>query len=318
LRGAESLQFGIIGEAVLSTNEIYAGESHAEKKSGRRLGIMLLAIVAAVCVLGVAAYMIAAHRASRADKRSAAATAPAPSNEAQPAEAAAAKSWKIAGALTEACTCSVPCSCNFGEGPSPHSYCYPFYSYKISQGNYGDVKLDGLHFGSADLRGGRTMFIDERADERQREALRIIMARIISRVSAEEAEAKAKAIADEVRYTAVEQTFDDRKNLLKVAGFGEFAADYIMGLDKSAPVVVRNNTTWRIRDAVKAKTSVYKVKVGRDSVDTKATNSNQGEFEYSSEMNFGGPVQWNCGACANRAAHAGSEGSHSCNTEMQK
>jgi hypothetical protein len=162
------------------------------------------------------------------------------------------------------------------------------------------------------------MFIDERADERQREALRIIMARVIARVSTEEAEAKAKEIADKVRYTTVEQTFDERKNLLKVAGFGEFAADYIMGLDKSAPVVVRNNTTWRIHDAIKAKTSVYKVKVGRDAVDTKATNSNQGEFEYSSEMNFGGPLQWNCGACANRAAHAGGEDSHSCNTEMQK
>lgn len=299
----------------MSTNEIYAGETRAEKNSGKRLGIMLLAILAAVCVLGVAAYFVVAHRASRVNKQSAPAAAPL--NEEQPA-AAAAKSWKITGALTEACTCAVPCSCNFGEGPSPHSYCYPFYSYQISKGSYGDVQLDGLHFGSADLRGGRTMFIDERADERQREALRIIMARVIARVSTEESEAKAKEIADEVRYTKVEQTFDDRKNSLKVAGFGEFAADYIMGLDKSAPVVVSNNTTWRIRDAIKAKTSIYKVKVGRDAVDTKATNSNQGEFEYSSEMNFGGPVQWNCGACANRAAHAGGQGSHSCNTGMQK
>jgi hypothetical protein len=303
----------------LSTNEIYAGETRAGKNSGKRLGLILLAILAAASVLGAAAYFVATHRRAQANKQSAPAAAPL--NEGQPAEAAAtaaAKSWKIAGALTEACTCSVPCSCNFGEGPSPHSYCYPFYSYQISKGNYGDIQLDGLRFGSADLRGGRTLFIDERADERQREALRLIMARVISRVPQEEAEAKAKEIAGEVRYTSVEQTFDERKNSLKVAGFGEFAADYIMGLDKSAPVVVRNNTTWRIRDAIKAKTSIYKVKVGRDVVDTKATNSNQGEFEYSSEMNFGGPVQWNCGACANRAAHAGGAGSHSCSTEMKK
>lgn len=298
----------------MSTNEIYAGETRDEGKSGRRLGIMLLAILAAVCVLGVAAYFVVAHRRAQANKQSAPAAVPL--TEAQPA--AVAKSWKITGALTEACTCSVPCSCNFGEGPSPHSYCYPFYSYQISKGSYGDVQLDGLHFGSADLRGGRTMFIDERAHPSQREALRVIMARVIARVSTEESEAKSREMADEVRYTMVEQTFDDRKNSLKVAGFGEFAADYIMGLDKSAPVVVRNNTTWRIHDAIKAKTSVYKVKVGRDAVNTKATNSNQGEFEYSSEMNFGGPVQWNCGACANRAAHARGEGSHSCNTEMQK
>jgi hypothetical protein len=46
-------------------------------------------------------------------------------------------------------------------------------------------------------------------------------------------------------------------------------------------------------------------------VDTKETNSNQGDFEYSSEMNFGGAVRWNCGACANRMAHGG-DGEQSC------
>lgn len=294
----------------MSAKEVYAGEARTEEKSGSRFSYILLAILLAVCVLGAAVFFVKTQRASHLNA-SAPATSP---TEAQPFEAAAAKQWKIAGALTEACTCSVPCSCNFGEGPSPHAYCYPFYSYHITKGNYGDVQLDGLHFGSADLRGGKTMFIDERADERQREALRVIMARVIARVPQEEAEAKAKEIAEKVRYTRVEQSYDESKNSLKVAGLGEFAADYIMGLDKRAPVVVRNNTTWRIRDAIKAKTSIYKVKVGRDTVDTKATNSNQGEFEYSSEMNFGGAVQWNCGACANRAAHHESVGAHSCNT----
>jgi hypothetical protein len=233
-------------------------------------------------------------------------------NEAPVAESSSAKSWKITGALSEACTCSVPCSCNFGEGPSPHPYCYPFYSYHISKGNYGDIVLDGLHFGSADLRGGRHMFMDERASARQREALRIIMARVIERVSADEAEKKAKEMAEEIEYVGIEQEYGDRKNLLKVAGIGEFAADYVMGLDKSAPIVVRNNTTWRIKDSIKAKTSTYKVKIGRDVVNTKATNSNQGDFEYSDEMNFGGPARWNCGACANRTAH-GDGGEQSCN-----
>ena len=205
----------------------------------------------------------------------------------------------------------MPCSCNFGEGPSPHSYCYPFYSYHIREGRYGNVVLDGLHFGSADLRSGRHMFMDERASEPQREALRIIMARVVERVSNEDSEKKATEMAEEIRYVRVEQEYDERKNLLRVAGLGEFAADYVMGLDKSAPVVVRNNTTWRILEAIKAKTSTYKVKIGSDVVDTRDTNSNQGDFEYSSEMNFGGAVRWNCGACANRMAH-GDGGEQSC------
>jgi hypothetical protein len=293
----------------LSTKEIYADEARSREKQGRRFTIILLAVLFAVCVLGAAGYFIAKQRATRLNQSGAPAPA-APTSEAPPTEAAAAKSWKIAGALTEACTCSVPCSCNFGEGPSPHSYCYPFYSYHIRKGNYGDVVLDDLHFGSADLRGGRHMFMDERATPQQREALRIIMARVVERVSAEESERKAKELAEEIEYVAIEQLYDERKNLLRVAGIGEFAADYVMGLDKSSPVVVRNNTTWRIHDAIKAKTSIYKVKVGRDRVDTKETNSNQGDFEYSDTMNFGGPVRWNCGACANRMAHG--DGEQSC------
>ena len=290
----------------MSTNEIYADDARSEEKPGRRFVIILLAILLAACVLGAAAYFIARNRAARLSNVGAPAALP-PANEAQPNEDASAKSWKIKGALSEACTCSVPCSCNFGEGPSPHSYCYPFYSYHIRKGNYGDIVLDDLHFGSADLRGGRHMFMDERATERQREALRVIMARVVERVSAEDAETKAKEIAEEIRYVRVEQEYGDRKNLLKVAGVGEFAADYVMGLDKSLPIVVRNNTTWRIHEAIKAKTSTYKIKIERDTVDTKDTNSNQGDFEYSSEMNFGGPVRWNCGACANRMAQGDDE-----------
>jgi hypothetical protein len=293
----------------LSSNEIYADDARSEGRPGKRFVIILLAVLVALCVLGAAAYFIYKNRAARLNTAGQAAQAE-PPGEAPPADnnGANLKTWKIRGALSEACTCSVPCSCNFGEGPSPHSYCYPFYSYHIREGRYGDVSLDGLHFGSADLSGGRHMFMDERATASQREALRVIMARVIERVSAEDAEKKAEEISGEIAYARVEQEYGDRKNLLKVAGLGEFAADYVMGLDKSEPVVVRNNTTWRIRDSIKAKTSAYRVKVGRDRVDTKATNSNQGDFEYSSEMNFGGPVRWNCGACANRTAHHGGDG----------
>jgi len=293
----------------VSSKEIFADDARGEGNPSRRFVIILLAVVSAACVLGAAAYFVARNRAARVNS---AAPPPPVSNEAQANEKAAAdKSWKIAGALTEACTCSVPCSCNFGEGPSPHSYCYPFYSYHVRKGNYGDVVLDDLHFGSADLKNGRYMFMDERANDRQREALRVIMARVIERAPADGAEQKAKEIEDKISYTKVEQEYDARKNLLKVADLGEFAADYIMGLDKSAPVVVRNNTTWRIHDSIKAKTSVYKVKAARDQVDTKNTNSNQGDFEYSGDMTFGGAVRWNCGADANRAAH-GDGGEQSC------
>ncbi len=288
----------------MSSGEILAEPLEGKQKSRRPTGLIALLSVFAVCLAGVVAFYAFSKRRSPTKQPDAQAPAASPDN-AEATQAAEKKTvWMIRGALTEACTCAVPCTCNFGSGPSPHSYCWPFYSYHIREGYYQDVKLDGLHFGSADLSGGRTMFIDERADERQRQALRIIIARLIIRVSPEEAEAKVKEIDARIRYTGVKQEYGENKNRLDVAGLGEFSADYIMGLDKSQPVVVRNNTTWRILDAIKARTSIYRVKSGRDSVNTKDTNSNQGDFEYTDQTDFGGPARWNCGACANQQAHA--------------
>lgn len=260
-------------------------------------------------MLGAAGYFIARQRAARVNNGGAQGAAPV-ANESKPAEAMSANSWKIAGALSETCTCSVPCTCNFGEGPSPHSYCYPFYSFHIRQGNYGDVTLDGLHFGAADLKSGRYIFIDERADPRQRDALQHIAARVIEHASPEDTEKVAKEIAQKTRYAAVEQSYDDRRNHLKVAGLGEFDSFYIMGLDKNQPLIVRNNTTWRVKETIKAKTNFYKIKLGRDVIDTKDTNSNQAEFEYTDATDFGGPVEWNCGAEANHAAGSGQACGH--------
>ena len=82
----------------------------------------------------------------------------------------------------------------------------------------------------------------------------------------------------------------------------EFAANYIFGWDKKNPLIVRNNTTWRILDAIKAKTTVYRVKVGEDSIDTKDTNSNQGNFTYTDKTNFGGPEFSSCSSTMNSKA----------------
>jgi hypothetical protein len=283
----------------LSTNEVYADAVGIESKGSRRFVTAVIAALLIACALGIAAsYLIASHR--QRQRNAAAPPVAESSGEATPTPG---QTWTIRGALTEACTCSVPCTCNFGQGPSPHGYCYPFYSYDIRQGKYGEVSLDGLRFGATDLKGGRTIFIDERATERQREALLVIAARVIKRLSVEEAEKSAKEVDPEVRFTSIKQEYDERRNRLEVAGVGEFAAEYIMGLDKTQPLVVRNNTTWRIHDAIKAKTSIYRIKVGRNSVDTKDTNSNQGDFEYTNTTDFGSPARWNCGACANEKAH---------------
>ncbi|HEX8143515.1 MAG TPA: DUF1326 domain-containing protein [Pyrinomonadaceae bacterium] len=293
----------------MSTNQFYTEARDIERRWGWRDVVRLALLLTAACALAAAVFaafhLTLRRSAGRGGSAEAASTPGAAAN-------AEVNLWAIRGALSETCTCSVPCTCNFGEQPSPHSYCYPFYSYHINKGRYGDVSLDGLHFGSADLKNGRTMFIDERADERQREALRIIIARVIERVPADSAEAKAKEIAPRILYAAVRQEYGERSNHLEVQGLGQFAANYILGMDKSQPLVVRNNTTWRIRDAVKAKTTLYRVRAGKDVIDLKDTNSNQGEFEYTDKTDFGAPARWNCGSPGAGGEEARHQGEQMC------
>jgi hypothetical protein len=88
--------------------------------------------------------------------------------------------WEIAGTLTEACTCSVPCTCNFGEAPSPHHYCWSVYSLEIEKGHYGAVTLDSLHLAVAHAQSDRIAYIDETATPEQSAALKAIGSKILS------------------------------------------------------------------------------------------------------------------------------------------
>lgn len=94
-----------------------------------------------------------------------------------------AEQWRIAADFIDFCKCRVPCPCSWGQPPTEGD-CDGVIAYRIREGNYGDVRLDGLnvvgvaHFvgniwdEDTKLTGG--FILDERADERQREALQTI------------------------------------------------------------------------------------------------------------------------------------------------
>ena len=79
--------------------------------------------------------------------------------------------WRIKGQLTEACTCNVPCACNFGERPAPYEYCYAMWSYWVQEGSWEQVKLNDLRIGGVDGPGGILGLLDVRADPAQRTAM---------------------------------------------------------------------------------------------------------------------------------------------------
>ena len=91
--------------------------------------------------------------------------------------------WWIRGDWFDVCSCNIACPCEFAQAPT-NNRCEGVLAYHVREGAYGDVRLDGLnvigvaHFegniwaGEAKVSMG--LFIDERADERQRQALQLI------------------------------------------------------------------------------------------------------------------------------------------------
>ena len=90
--------------------------------------------------------------------------------------------WAIEGIEFGNCNCDFCCPCQFELRPS-RGNCRGFGAARIDRGHFGDVRLDGLNavvtyaWPGAINEGNGAMqaIIDERADERQRQALKTIL-----------------------------------------------------------------------------------------------------------------------------------------------
>ena len=86
--------------------------------------------------------------------------------------------WELTGTVLVGCNCDCGCPCNFNAPPTTGD-CEGGWVWNIEKGRYGNVELDGLTLGlfadwpkAIHEGGGKAIaFYDERADERQREAL---------------------------------------------------------------------------------------------------------------------------------------------------
>ena len=95
--------------------------------------------------------------------------------------------WWMKGDWFDVCSCNIACPCKFAQAPT-NNECEFVIAYHIREGEYDDVRLDGLNvMGVGQFEGNAWtaetvetgivdagLFLDERADEQQREALQLV------------------------------------------------------------------------------------------------------------------------------------------------
>ncbi|MBX6323453.1 MAG: DUF1326 domain-containing protein [Rhodospirillaceae bacterium] len=86
--------------------------------------------------------------------------------------------WRLSGTYFETCNCEIACPCVFTSPPTEGD-CTALVAWHIESGRFGDVALDGLNVALAITAPGTMVqtkwkvaaYIDERADEDQKNAL---------------------------------------------------------------------------------------------------------------------------------------------------
>jgi hypothetical protein len=217
-----------------------------------------------------------------------------------------AETWRIKGQLSEACTCSVPCTCNFGERPSPHEYCYAMWSYWIKEGRFREVELKDIHLGGVEGPGGTLALLDVRARPEQRQAMEEITQSLIGRLlclvrlwplKASAAGLGSRQVSSPstvlhtsyqdrrflgFEYVEIVQQVTEREARVRFGDRGGFEAVYLFGRDPSRPITVGNIVSWPIALSIKGKTTYFKYQDRHNQLDYRGTNANQGDFDLSS------------------------------------
>jgi hypothetical protein len=86
--------------------------------------------------------------------------------------------WSVRGTYMEACNCEAVCPCIFFSPPTDGE-CTVLIGWRIDEGQYGDVSLNGLNaallaYAPGHMKDGGwkvALYLDDRADEKQAEAL---------------------------------------------------------------------------------------------------------------------------------------------------
>jgi hypothetical protein len=184
-------------------------------------------------------------------------------------------SWHISGELAEACTCRVPCTCQFGQGPMPGPGCRSLITLSVEKGRRGDVVLDGTKLALVFGEKGTVFYLDSTAPAPQRSALRAV---------AESMAAISKWKSVSYREAPISQSVTPTGIRASVGDAGIFESEMLIGADGRTPVVVENQGDVNVARLEKGKTRSLKYKDDAgNSIDAKDSNSDRGHFDWTDQ-----------------------------------
>jgi len=171
--------------------------------------------------------------------------------------------WEFTGRELVNCNCEYGCNCQFNALPDK-GYCQAVAGIQIDKGHYGDTRLDGLRIGAMfkwpgavhEGNGEALAFVDERADEAQREALLKIMTGQdtdpFATMFAVYASTVTKMHDPVFAPIAFEVDVDGRRGRFSVPGYvemvGEPIRNKVTGAEARAQIVLPNGFEYSVAD----------------------------------------------------------------------
>lgn len=182
----------------------------------------------------------------------------------------------VTGRILEACSCAVPCTCNFGQTPSPHEFCESLAVFEFTSGDVGGVKLKGLRMAmSSDRHGQNIVYVDSAPPEKSREVIARIARWILSLEGKE---------ASRVLNTPIDLSLQDpgmTASLLE--GQTRISARPLVGNDGKSPLIVSQPIIFGrfpITQSRKAVATNLAVRFAQSSFEYSNTNANDALFEF--------------------------------------
>jgi hypothetical protein len=190
--------------------------------------------------------------------------------------------WHLRGLYLDSCNCDWGCPCQFNARPT-HGNCEGLFGIHIKDGNYGNVKLDGLNLvwiGSYpgaihEGHGKASMYIDDRANEEQFD----VLSKIIT--------GKAKGSAFDVYSATLDHFEKPRRAKITFRSSGIKSKVKAEGICESQLEPIKNPVTGKVHRAVIEFPSGGFESARMDMASSRMLVANDGYFDFRYESTYG-------------------------------